>query len=213
MTDVSLNQFACSLQKAQLRRLMTARREQLTAAECQLAAEGFRSSLSALLHKTGLAGRQLLIAAYAAMRQEADLSLACRDLTAAGHAVYFPAVRGRGGAAHLVFARLPDGQPVNEFLKPGCFGVCEPPETSWLAELPLFDLILLPGLAFDRQGNRLGWGRAFYDKLISSIEVKPCLAGVCYPFQIMPDGVPCQPTDQPVDWLLTPDEQIPCRQS
>jgi len=190
---------------------MIARREQLSAAECQQAAEAFRASLPALLAKTGLAGRPLHVAVYAAMRQEADLSLACQDLADAGHEIYYPAVRGRGAAASLVFARLPAGQPAGEFLKPGCFGVCEPPEDSWLTELPRFDLILLPGLAFDRQGNRLGWGRAFYDRLLASLPVKPCLAGVCYPFQIMPDGVPCQPADQPVDWLLTPVEQIPCR--
>ncbi|HAL73918.1 MAG TPA: 5-formyltetrahydrofolate cyclo-ligase [Clostridiales bacterium] len=203
-------QDTCSLQKAQLRRQMIARREQMTAEECQLAAEGFRSSLPELLFKTGLGGRRLRIAAYAAMRQEADLSLACQDLAAAGHDIYFPAVRGRGAAAQLVFAKLPDGLPINQFLQPGCFGVCEPPEASWMTELPHFDMILLPGLAFDRQGNRLGWGRAFYDRLLASLQVKPCLAGVCYPFQIVPDSVPSKPTDFPVDWLLIPEDQIHC---
>lgn len=211
MTDASRNQDACSLKKAQLRQQMIARREQLSAAECQQAAEAFRSSLPVLLAKTGLAGRLLHIAAYAAMRQEADLRLACQDLAAAGHEVYFPAVRGRGAAAHLVFARLPKNKTISDFLRPGCFGVCEPPEDSWQTELPKFDLILLPGLAFDRNGNRLGWGRAFYDRLIASLPVRPCLAGACYPFQIVPDSVPCQLSDQPVDWLLTPDEQIPCQ--
>ena len=205
------SESACSLQKARLRREMTASREQLSAEDCLRAAEGFRRCLPRLIEKSGLAGRPLRVAVYAAMRMEADLSLVCEDLVNAGHEIYYPAVQGRGASARLVFARLPEGVTAVDFLKPGCFGVSEPAADCWLDDAPQFDLMLLPGLAFDLAGNRLGWGRAFYDRLISRMPRRPVLAGVCYPFQILPEGVPCQETDQPVDWLLTPEQPLPCQ--
>lgn len=204
---------ACTLAKAQLRRQMIVRREQLTPLDLRLAAEGFRRNLPAFLKNLDLPPRPLRLAVYAAMRHEADLAMACTELALQGHEIYYPAVQGRGVNARLVFACLPAGSQTSDFLVPGCFGVSEPPPASWLAEIPHFDLMLMPGLAFDRSGNRLGWGRAFYDRLIPALPGRPLLVGVCYPFQIVADQVPCTPDDQRVDWLLTPDQFISCQES
>jgi 5-formyltetrahydrofolate cyclo-ligase len=197
----SLNQ-----RKIDLRRLMIARRESLAETDCRLAAEGFRRSLPSLLAALGWpdSGPNLCIAAYAAMRREADLLPACSELLARPAELYFPAVQGRGSAARLVFGKVPPQVPIGQFLQPGCFGVAEPPADSWLPAPPLLDIVLLPGLAFDKAGHRLGWGRAFYDRLIPALPGCPVLVGVCYDFQIIDGGIPSAAHDRTVDWLLTP---------
>lgn len=203
--------MTCAVAKQLLRETMIEKRAQLTADECLSASNGFRASLPALLAALGLGVRTLRLGVYSAIRQEADLSLACHDLLLGPQPaeLYYPAVQGRGELARLTFGMLPPGILPENFLVCGKFGICEPPPTAWLAEPPHLDLVLLPGLAFDRHGNRLGWGRAFYDRLIPKLPDRPVLAGVCYDFQIVPEGVPCDTGDLPVDWLLTPNGFMP----
>jgi 5-formyltetrahydrofolate cyclo-ligase len=68
------------------------------------------------------------------------------------------------------------------------------------------DLIVAPGLGFDRRGNRLGRGGGFYDRFLARPEVRATTAGVAFVEQIIPD-VPMEPTDRPVD-LLVSDEGV-----
>ena len=83
----------------------------------------------------------------------------------------------------------------------GKFGVREP--ASGCAEIPLehFDLILVPGVAFDLSGNRLGRGKGFYDRLLEKISTVKC--GVGYDFQLL-EKIPSEPHDAKVDFILTP---------
>ena len=83
----------------------------------------------------------------------------------------------------------------------GKFGVREP--ASSCAEIPLekFDLVLVPGVAFDLSGNRLGRGKGFYDRLLAKISGVKC--GVGYDFQLL-GKIPAEPHDAKVDFILTP---------
>jgi 5-formyltetrahydrofolate cyclo-ligase len=83
----------------------------------------------------------------------------------------------------------------------GKFGVREPAASC--AEIPLnrFDLILVPGLAFDLSGNRLGRGKGFYDRILKEASGIKC--GVGYDFQLL-EKIPAEPHDAPVDFMLTP---------
>lgn len=205
---------SCTAAKKMLRRQMIERREALSQAACQQAALAFRRTLPRMLENLGLTSgdryRPLRVATYSAIRGEADLSLACQDLAdSRGAERYYPAISGRGNAARLVFGQLPQGVRPEDFLVTGHFGVAEPPKESWLNEPPELDIVFLPGLAFDRFGNRLGWGRAFYDNLIPKLPGKPLLIGVCHTFQIIDGNVPCNEYDRPVGWLLTPDGDRP----
>lgn len=69
------------------------------------------------------------------------------------------------------------------------------------------DLIVVPGLGFDRRGNRLGRGGGYYDRFLSRPEVGAATAGVAFVEQIVPD-VPMEPTDRPVDVLVTDEDVI-----
>ncbi|MDD5140308.1 MAG: 5-formyltetrahydrofolate cyclo-ligase [Verrucomicrobiales bacterium] len=91
---------------------------------------------------------------------------------------------------------------------PGKFGAREPAPSC--AEIPLdkFDLVLVPGVAFDLHGNRLGRGRGFYDRLLQSASGVKC--GVCYDIQLL-ENIPAEPHDAKVDFILTPDKCVKAR--
>jgi len=87
----------------------------------------------------------------------------------------------------------------------GKFGVREP--ATHCAEMPLntVDLVLVPGLAFDLQGNRLGRGQGFYDRLLGQVSGVKC--GIAYNFQLRGE-VPAEPHDAKVDFIFTPSRGV-----
>lgn len=89
----------------------------------------------------------------------------------------------------------------------GAFGIREPRPDAPMAGQN-FDLILIPGVAFDRAGGRLGRGRGYYDRLLK--ETLGVRVGVCFDHQIVP-AVPCGPLDMAVDFLATPGGVLKCR--
>ncbi len=64
------------------------------------------------------------------------------------------------------------------------------------------DLIVVPALAYDRQGRRLGRGGGFYDRFLSAPQVKAVSCGLAFHEQVV-DQVPCDEKDYPVDILVT----------
>ncbi|MCX6971383.1 MAG: 5-formyltetrahydrofolate cyclo-ligase [Verrucomicrobia bacterium] len=85
-------------------------------------------------------------------------------------------------------------------LRPGRFGILEPAAQAPDAGSG-FDLILVPGLAFDLRGGRLGRGRGFYDRFLSN--ARGLRVGVCFEDQIVGD-VPEEPHDLRMDFVVTP---------
>jgi len=83
----------------------------------------------------------------------------------------------------------------------GKFSVREP--AAGCAEIPLnrFDLVLVPGLAFDLGGNRLGRGQGFYDRILKEASGIKC--GICHNFQLL-DKIPIEEHDAKVDFIFTP---------
>jgi len=79
------------------------------------------------------------------------------------------------------------------------------------ADLPVIDpatldVVLVPGVAFDRQGGRLGFGGGYYDRLLPTT---PALRiGVTYD-ECLCDALPCGEHDQRMDWIVTPTELFP----
>src|ERR1700744_1569681 len=106
---------------------------------------------------------------------------------------FFDAAKNIYGARHIQ-------KPATEIIS-GKFGVREP--SSACPEIPMdqFNLVLVPGMAFDLQGNRLGRGRGFYDRLLTGVSGIKC--GVCYDGQLWPE-IPTEPHDAKVDFIVTP---------
>ncbi len=72
------------------------------------------------------------------------------------------------------------------------------------------DLVVTPGLAFDKNGNRLGRGGAFYDRFFASHQLHACKCGFAFSSQIV-DNVPVDNHDEPMDLLVTENDVIQCK--
>ena len=80
----------------------------------------------------------------------------------------------------------------------GDFNILEPQNEPYLGD---FDLIVVPGVAFDRKGNRLGRGKGYYDRFLSRhLGVKRI--GICFDFQLV-DEVPAEPFDIRMDEVIS----------
>jgi 5-formyltetrahydrofolate cyclo-ligase len=85
----------------------------------------------------------------------------------------------------------------------GPFGLKEPDPESWEIASPReVDLALIPGLAFDFSGGRLGRGGGFYDRLLSLPDFQGKKIGLCWTWQIVP-SIPCEDHDIRMDQILT----------
>lgn len=93
-------------------------------------------------------------------------------------------------------------------LEPSNFGLLEPkPELVRPVQPGDIDVVLIPGLAFDRMGNRLGYGKGYYDRFLTKLSSKALKVGLAYSFQII-ERVPVDHLDVPLDMLITEEEII-----
>lgn len=86
-----------------------------------------------------------------------------------------------------------------EVMTPGAYGIEEPTGTPF-ADYASIDFIAVPGMAFDRQGNRLGRGKGYYDRLLPRIPTAH-KAGICFPYQLV-EEVPSEPFDIRMDEVI-----------
>ncbi len=90
----------------------------------------------------------------------------------------------------------------NEIFVKSKFGIDEPiPEEENLVQNDLIDLIIVPGLSFDKEKNRLGYGGGYYDRFLSNVN---CMKiGICYEEQIYEGDLPAEKTDIKMDLIVT----------
>lgn len=92
-----------------------------------------------------------------------------------------------------------------ESLQPGAFGIPEPIDTETSISESDIDLIIVPGVAFDRHLNRMGRGKGYYDRLLSTLQAPKI--GICFDFQLQ-ENVPTEPFDKKMDLVITEKEII-----
>lgn len=144
------------------------------------------------------------VALYAGVRDELATRLLLAEAWAGGREVWLPRVRpGERGRMDFVRCQGPRD------LCPGSFGLAEPrPELPGaFAGDAAFrpELILVPGVAFDRLGGRMGYGGGFYDRFLAALGTACPALGFCFGFQLV-EAVPCAAWDRPVDGICTEGE-------
>ncbi|MFZ2161444.1 MAG: 5-formyltetrahydrofolate cyclo-ligase [Sideroxyarcus sp.] len=94
---------------------------------------------------------------------------------------------------------------------PGYLGIREPVAEHCIKEdAPgTVDFILLPGVAFTREGARLGYGGGYYDKLLAHMPHQPALVAGAFALQVVQE-IPQEKTDRKLEWLVTEDGTIRC---
>ena len=143
---------------------------------------------------------------YLNFGSELQSELWVRQALTDGKQVLLPRVNKAG--RHLELFRI---ENLDNDVAPGAYGIREPiPERCRHFDAPgEIDLILLPGVAFDRTGGRLGYGGGFFDKLVAHLPRRPVLIAGAFALQVI-DAVPQESTDHRVDWLVTEHETIRC---
>jgi len=92
----------------------------------------------------------------------------------------------------------------------GKFGILEPIDIMKIAYKNI-DLILVPGIAFDSEGHRIGYGFGYYDKFLKKVP-KAVKVGLAFDFQIV-DRIPAEEHDVPVDFIITEKRIIECKKN
>lgn len=95
-----------------------------------------------------------------------------------------------------------------EHVTSGPFGIIEPAHYIEPISPETIELIIIPGVAFDRTGNRLGRGRGFYDRLLKTIKAQRI--GICFDFQLY-ESIPTEPFDVRMNKIITDREVLEIR--
>lgn len=143
-----------------------------------------------------------IISGFSAIRDEIDPGQLLNHLHGQGHHLCLPVMEGKGKP--LVFRAWAPGDEMGKVQ----WGIAEP-----LPDKPVLepDVVLVPLLAFDSAGYRLGYGGGFYDRTLDRLRaIKPVIAvGIAYD-ELKVDAVPHQSYDERLDWVLTPSGPLRC---
>lgn len=150
--------------------------------------------------------RAAVVAGYVPIRGEIDPRPALTELAAAGVVLVWPRVGN--GKPRLSFFRVQSDADWAH----GPFGILEPRPGCPEVPVAAIEAFVMPGLAFDGRGFRLGWGGGYYDELIPHVPVrsKVVLVGVAHDFQLVP-RCPREPFDVAVDWVMTDRQVVRCQ--
>lgn len=176
--------------KRTLREEALARRAALRAAAPDAASRMARNFIAAI----PLAPKAV-VSAFVAMGEETDPAPLIDLLHRKGHPIVLPRVVRKGEP--LAFHLYEPGAS----LVPGVFGLSQPAK-DWPEAVP--DVLVVPLLAFDARGLRLGYGGGFYDRTLAALRASRNILAVGYAFggQEVPD-VPHRESDEPLDWVVT----------
>ena len=137
------------------------------------------------------------IAAYLASPEEASvdafIKLACRRL----QSIFLPCIDDERG--HMTFTQYHPDAP----LKKNRFGLLEPADRTAVAQASDLNCALVPLVAFDGQGNRLGMGGGYYDRFFAEPTERPTLIGIAFSEQQTTAPLPCEQWDVPMDMVVT----------
>lgn len=134
-----------------------------------------------------------VVAGYVAMRGEVDPAVLVREARAEGREVALPRVDL--GAETIALHRAGDA------LEESGMGFLQPPADSPRVQEFEVDLVLVPALAADERGHRIGWGKGFYDRLLPLMP-RAVRVALVFDFQLVAE-VPDTQGDERVDWVVT----------
>jgi 5-formyltetrahydrofolate cyclo-ligase len=184
--------------KDELRRAARRLRDTIDPATGRQAADAAARHLLALPQLEG--ARR--VAVYASVAKELDVGPASRALRARGLELVYPRVLP--GAQRLEFHLVGDE---GELLR-GAFGIAEPRPEAAPVSVGSIDAFVVPGLAFDPNGGRVGWGRGYYDRTLAAAPDRLRI-GYCYRSQILAE-VPHEAGDLPMHILVTESGAVAC---
>ncbi len=187
-----------SEEKARLRAEAISLRKEICLKNGAIAAQTIAEKGVPLVQYLGAADT---VGGYLALRSELDPLPLLKALHTHGFRIALPRT---GKGTTLSFREWEPGAP----LERGKFGVQEPAESEPAIQPAL---VFVPLVAFDRKGNRLGYGAGYYDAFLRDMRTRQRVLaiGVAFDEQEFPD-IPREPQDEPLNMILTPSRVIAC---
>ena len=183
--------------KRSLRREVRALRDALPPEQRERAAAAIRDRALAEIAR---AGPSATVMGFWSFGSEVATAPLIERLAVLGYRVALPRIAHGDLQARL----YRPGDPVTET----SFGAKEPEGGSVLDPADI-DVVLTPGLAFDRRGYRVGYGKGYYDRFLARTGPFAKHVALCFALQVIED-VPAAPFDLPVDVIMTEEERIDC---
>lgn len=137
------------------------------------------------------------ISSYISIRSEVSTHGGILRAIEAGKTICSPKIFGKDLRLFRILNMAQD-------LLPGTFGVLEPNEACEEISLARPTLHIIPGVVFDLHGNRIGYGKGYYDRFLKKIPNDAITVGLAFDCQVV-DSLPSEPTDVPLKYLVTPE--------
>jgi 5-formyltetrahydrofolate cyclo-ligase len=187
-------------QKAELRKTALARRDALPGSDRAAAAEAIAARPFPVVIPDGA-----IVSGYSPLKSEINPLPLMRVLAKSGTKLALPVVMGRGKP--LTMRAWAFGAP----LASGVWGIREPMPD---AQEVFPDILLMPLAAFDRSGNRIGYGAGYYDMTLARLRAMKTIVAIGLAFAAQQiDRVPATSRDERLDLVLTEREVIDCRRT
>lgn len=142
---------------------------------------------------------------YSSFNNEVSTAILFDQAVKDGKKVLFPRIKKEEKELEFISVQR------MEELELGAYGILSPPfkeaRPDFVGET---HFLVIPGVAYDLRGGRLGYGGGFYDRYLQKLAKKPFIAALAYEFQIL-DDIPMQPHDARVDAVITEQRVIICK--
>lgn len=138
-----------------------------------------------------------VIMGFSSIRNEVNLGPLLQKLQNQGRTILLPRVEGDSIQA----VQFRPGKEMGR----GSFGIREPLGEPFAVDK--IDVVIVPGLVFDANGYRLGYGKGYYDRFLPRLNQQCFKCGICYEFQVVDSAYP-HPGDIPVHWIVTDRSEI-----
>ena len=172
--------------KAELRKKIRLLKQQYTAEELKTMSQHAIQRMEA--HPSFIASQTVLL--YHSLADEVDTTDLIQHY-AVKKTILLPTIVGEDLELHIFDAQSET--------KTGVFGIVES-KGQLFNDYSQIDLAIIPGMAFDKEGNRLGRGKGYYDRLLPLLQCPK--VGLCFSFQLF-DSIPCEKHDIPMDEIIT----------
>lgn len=180
--------------KPDTRRLLLSRRDALTERERTERSRAICVRAAALIEARCDAGS--IVALYFPKGSEVETSLLDETLRVGGFRIAYPRVVD--GTRVLAFHEV----EIDE-LTATRWGLREPGLLATTVSIEDIGAFIIPGLAFDRSGGRVGWGKGHYDATLAIAHANSVRIGLAFECQVIENNVPREPHDIPLDAVMT----------
>lgn len=180
------------MDRQELRKTVLASRQQISVADVGEKSRLVAERLSGLTHW----GEAQTVLLYVAFRNEVETRALIDQAVHEGKRVLLP--------VSIKKTRELELYPVagSHDLVEGAYGIMEPKRENQSISPEQVDLVVVPGVVFDRQGNRLGYGAGYYDRFLQRCRPSAARIALAFDLQLV-DQLPSEPHDQRMDYVIT----------